>query len=188
MIFHGGRLDGNLVKDMFEVMQPLLFEMARLAIERRRPEQIEALRALRDVIADERRDREERFASVRELQVLLSDMTQNRVWQMLARRMRAFLASEPLRETRRRLRRDPARVVAIVDACLGAIDAGRPDDAIAALRRLTNLFDPEWTAPAVRAPKPARRASPVDARTRRRTVRRAFVPASRATGKERHHE
>ena len=64
---------------------PLLFEMARLAIERRQPAHLDALRALRDVIADERREREERFAAVREVLVLLSDMTGNRVWQMLAR-------------------------------------------------------------------------------------------------------
>jgi len=139
MIFHGGRVDAELLRDMIQVMRPLLFEMSRLAIERFRPQQLDALRRLRNRIADETRDREERFAAVRELQVLLSDMTQNRVWQMLARRLRAFLASDPLRETRRRLKRDPAPVVLIIDACLAAIDAGRRADAVSRLRELIHL-------------------------------------------------
>ena len=136
MIFHGGRVDAALVAEMAEVMLPLLFEMARLAVERTQPAQLGELRRLRDLIADQARDREARFASGRDVLVLLSDMTGNRVWQMLARRSRALLASEPLRETRRRLRRDPGRVVPIIDASLAAVEAGRPDKAIAALRRL----------------------------------------------------
>ena len=108
---------------------------------------------LRDLIADETREREPRFASGRDVIVLLSDMTGNRVWQMLARRTRAFLASEPLREARRRLRRDPGRVVPIVDACLAAVDAGRPNEAIAALRRLiSHVGDTEFSP----TPTPAR--------------------------------
>ena len=139
MIFHGGRVDTDLLFEFAEVMLPLLFEMARLAIERRRPEPLRELRRLRDRIADATCDREERFASARDVLVLLSDMTGNRVWQMLARRTRTLLASEPMRETRRRLRRDPGRFVPIIDACLAAIDAGRPDEAIEALRHLISL-------------------------------------------------
>ena len=160
MIFHGGRVDGELLGQMTEVMMPLLFEMARLAIQRRRPEQLDALRRLRAAIADEDRDREARFASARDVLVLLSDMTGNRVWQMLARRTRAFLASEPMRETRRRLRRDPGRFVPIIDSCLAAVDAGRPDAAIAALRCLiSHVGDTElsvksrpWKAKGAEAP------------------------------------
>ena len=145
MIFHGGRIDGELLAEMTEVMMPLLFEMARLAIQRRRPEQLEALRRLRDAIADDGRDREARFASARDVLVLLSDMTRNRVWQMLARRTRALLASEPMREIRSRLRRDPGRFVPIIDGCLAAVDAGRPDAAIEALRRLiSHVGDTEF--------------------------------------------
>jgi GntR family transcriptional repressor for pyruvate dehydrogenase complex len=139
MIFHGGRIDTDLLLEMAEVVTPLLFEMARLAIERRRPAQLATLRRLRDLIADEGREREARHASARDLIVLLSDMTDNRVWQMLARRLRALLASEPLRETRRRLRRDPGRIVPIIDTCLAAIDAGRPDEAVRAARRIITL-------------------------------------------------
>jgi DNA-binding FadR family transcriptional regulator len=139
MIFHSGRIDTPVLVEFTEVMLPLLFEMARLALERQRPEQLHVLRRLRDAIADDRRDREDRFAAARDVLVLLSDMTRNRVWQMLARRTRSLLASAPMRETRRRLRRDPGRIVPVIDACLAAIDAGRPDDAIGALRRFISL-------------------------------------------------
>ena len=139
MIFHGGRVDTSVLCELAEVMTPLLFEMARLAIERRRPSQLDALRRLRDQIADEGRAREERFAASRDLIVLLSDMTRNRVWQMLARRLRVLLASEPMGEARRRLRRDPGRIVPIIDTCLAAIDAGRRADAVRRLRELIHL-------------------------------------------------
>jgi len=139
MIFHGGRVDTGLLLELAEVTMPLLFEMARLAIVRCHPPQLRRLRQLRDQIADDRRAREARFASSRDLIVLLSDMTGNRVWQMLARRLRTLLASEPLRAARHTLRRDPGRVVPIIDTCLAALDAGRPDDAISALRRIITL-------------------------------------------------
>ncbi len=139
MIFHGGRIDADMLVELAEVMMPLLCEMARLAIARRRPGQIDELRRLRDLIADESREREARFAAARDVLVQLADMTANRVWQMLARRTRTLLASEPLRETRRRLRRDPGRLVPIIDASLAAIDAGRPDEALAALHRLITV-------------------------------------------------
>ena len=40
MIFHGGRLDAELVHQLAEVVLPLLFEMARLAIARYRPAEL----------------------------------------------------------------------------------------------------------------------------------------------------
>ena len=97
------------------------------------------LQRLRDTIADTRLEAEQRFGAGRDLIVFLADLTRNRVWQMLARRVRAFLASEPLRETRRRLRRDPGRVVPVIDACIAAIQAGRPADAVSALREALRL-------------------------------------------------
>jgi GntR family transcriptional repressor for pyruvate dehydrogenase complex len=140
MIFHGGRVNAEVVVEMAEVIMPLLFEMARLAIARRDPEGLRELRRLRDLIADAARDREDRFAAARDTIVVLADMTKNRVWQMLSRRLRALLASEPLRETRRRLNRDPGRLVPIIDASLVAIEQGRPDDALAALRDLISVI------------------------------------------------
>src|SRR4051812_519972 len=95
MIFHRGRIDVQAFVEFSEVMLPLLYEMARLAVARHAPPQIDALRALRDVIADGERPREDRFAAGRDVLVLLSDMTGNRVWQMLARRTRGLLASAP---------------------------------------------------------------------------------------------
>ena len=155
MIFHGGRIDALLVAELAEVMMPLLFEMARLAVARRRPGQLDALRRLRDVIADTRRDRETRFAAARDTLVLLSDMSANRVWQMLARRTRALLASEPLRETRRRLKRDPDRLVPMIDAALAAIDAGRPDDALTAMRALITVLGDTGFSSSGRPARPA---------------------------------
>jgi DNA-binding FadR family transcriptional regulator len=136
MIFHGGRVDVALAEEMTEVLRPLLVDMARLAIERRRPEHLGTLRALRDRIADDRLEREERFRALRDLFVQLSDMTRNRVWQMLARRLRAFLASVPLQEARRRMRRDPGCYVTLIDGCLAALDADRTHEAIQALQQL----------------------------------------------------
>ena len=105
---------------------PLLFEMARLAIERHRPAQLDALRRLRGVIADESREREERFAAARDVLVLLSDMTQQpRLADAGAAGAR--LCSRRSRCARRaaRLRRDPGRLVPIIDACLRAVERGR---------------------------------------------------------------
>ena len=79
-------------------------------------------------------------------------MTANRVWQMLARRTRAFLASPPLAETRRRLRRDPGRIVPVIDACLAALEAGRTADAVDAVQRILQLVgDPHAELRARRA-------------------------------------
>src|SRR5262249_36351271 len=139
MIFHGGRIDADMLVETFEVVLPLLFEMARLAIARPQPEGRSELRRLRDTIADQRLDREERFGAARDVLVVLADMTRNRVWQMLARRARTLLASEPMRETRRRLRRDPGRLVPLIDTCLAAIDADQPVEALDALHRLITV-------------------------------------------------
>lgn len=139
MIFHRDRIDLSILQQMGEVMLPVLFDMARLAVERYQPEQLVELRTLRDVIADEQLEREARFAALRDVIVLLADMTRNRIWQMLARRTRSLLESPPLRESRRRLKRDPSRFVPIIDACLKALDAGRPQHAIQELRRLITL-------------------------------------------------
>jgi len=135
MIFRDDHIDPQMMAEMREVMQPLLFEMARLALIRSNDGHIEQLRTLRNAIADSELDTESRFAAARELLVSLSDMTGNRVWQMLARRARALLASEPLRQARRRLRRDPSRLVGLIDSCLEHRAAGRADEALKALRR-----------------------------------------------------
>ena len=139
IIFHGGRIDADALVETAEVMIPLLGEMARLAIERHRPDERDELRRLRDLIADQRLDREQRFGAARDILVALADMSRNRVWQMLARRTRTLLASEPMRETRRRLRRDPGRLVPLIDTCLAAIEAGRPAEALDALRSLIGV-------------------------------------------------
>jgi len=135
LIHRGGRLDPQALAEAFEVLMPLFFEMARLAIVRARPKHLEALRELRAMIADERAEREARFEAGRAVLVLISDMTGNRVWQMMARKVREFLRSEPMRQARHALRRDPGLIVPIIDRCVAALEAGRPDDAIAALRR-----------------------------------------------------
>ena len=140
MIFHGGRIDMALVAEMAEVMRPLLLEMGRLAIARCRPADLVALRRFRDVAADASRDREERFAAMHELFVLLADMTRNRVWQMLARRLRALFRQASLRAVRGRMRRDPGRFVPLVDACLDALEAGRRADAAAGFQELIQLL------------------------------------------------
>jgi GntR family transcriptional regulator, transcriptional repressor for pyruvate dehydrogenase complex len=145
LVFRSGRVDGAALGEVLEVMHPLLCEMGRLALQRFEPQQLDELRGLRDRIADEGLEREERFGAARDVLVLLSDMTRNRVWQMLARRARSLLASAPMREVRQRLRRDPGRVVPIIDSCLAAIDGGRPQEALAPLRRMIDLFG-EWSA------------------------------------------
>jgi GntR family transcriptional repressor for pyruvate dehydrogenase complex len=136
MIFHGGRLDVSLLGELNEVIFPLLAEMGRLAIARRRPGDVRELRRLRDVVADEARGREARFGALRDILVLLSDMTRNRVWQMLARRTRVLLASAPMCEARERLRRDPGRLAPLIDTCLDALESGKPAAAQEALDRL----------------------------------------------------
>ena len=136
MILRGDKFDADLLADLGEAMMPLLLEMGRLALERHRPEQLDALRRVRDRAADGSLTPEQRGAALRDLLVLLSDMTGNRVWQMLARRTRDFLGADPLRETRNRLRHDPGRLVPSIDDCLEAIAAGRREDAVLALQRV----------------------------------------------------
>jgi DNA-binding FadR family transcriptional regulator len=136
MIFHGGRIDLALVAEMAEVMRPLLLEMGRLAIERCRPDDLVTIRRFRDVAADDARPRQERFAAIHELFVLLADMTRNRVWQILARRLRALFDQAPVRAARERLRRDPGRFVPLIDGCLAALAARRTADAVASLQQL----------------------------------------------------
>jgi len=140
MIFHGGRIDMALVGEMAEVMRPLLLEMGRLAIERCRPADLVALRRFRDVAGDASREREERFNAMHELFVVLADMTRNRVWQMLARRLRALFRQASLRAVRGRMRRDPGRFVPLVDACRDALEAGRPADAAVGFQELIQLL------------------------------------------------
>jgi GntR family transcriptional regulator, transcriptional repressor for pyruvate dehydrogenase complex len=140
MIFHGGRIDVALMADLLEVVTPLLAEMGRLAIERLEPSDLAALHRLRDRVADPTRAREERATALRDVVVLLSDMSRNRVWQMLARRMRAFLASPPLRAARDRLGSDPGLLVPIMDTCLDELAAGRKERAIGELQRLLSLL------------------------------------------------
>lgn len=127
MIFHGHTIHLSLLSELVEVMAPMLLEMGRLAIERHTPEQLQELRRLRDQLAGDPADRHE---VLREIVVLLSDMTRNTIWQMLARRMRAFLEAPPLAGARRRYGRDPARHLPKIDACLAAIEAGRREDAV----------------------------------------------------------
>lgn len=143
MIHRGGHTDAQAMADVAEVLTPLFLEMATQAVARHRPPQLAALRALRAVIADVGREREVRFEASRQVFELVSDMTGNRVWQMLARRTTAFLRSEPMRQARRDLRRDPGRVVPLMDRCLAALDAGRPSDALAALQEVLAAVGPE---------------------------------------------
>ena len=140
MIFHGGRIDVALVAEMAEVMRPLLLELGRLAIERYRPEDLATIRRFRDVAADESLDREERYAAIHEIFVFLADMARNRVWQILARRLRALFRQEPLRVARARFRRDPGRFIPLIDDCLAALAAGRKRSATTTLQRLIGLL------------------------------------------------
>lgn len=134
IIHRGGRTDARAMAEVAEVLNPLFLEMARLAIARHRPAQLAALRDLRDAIADDGREPEVRFEAARQVFELVADMTANPVWQMLARKTTEFLRSEPMRQARRDLRRDPGHVVPIMDRCLAALVAGRPDAALAALQ------------------------------------------------------
>ncbi len=136
MIFHGNRVDTALMAEMNEVVMPMLLEMGRLAIERRRPEHLQEIKALRDVAADEKQSPGERMRAFHDLLVLLSDMSRNRVWQMLARRMYALLRSEPLQAARERLGRNPGRLVPALDRAVAALDANRDHEAVKALHDL----------------------------------------------------
>ena len=159
MISRGGRVDLGLVAEMTEVMRPMLLEMGRLAIERCRPADLPAIRALRDVVADGARDREARFQALHDLLVVLADLTRNRVWQMVARRLRNLLRQPPLATARARLRRDPARFVPRIDACLDALDRKRPAEAATALQRLIAVLGDVGADLDQRPPKPRARGA-----------------------------
>src|SRR5262245_28703961 len=96
LIHRAGRTDRQAVADVTEVIMPLFFDMARLAIDRCTPAHLDILRRLRTVIADGAREREERFEGVSRVLIVISDMTGHRVWQMLARKPAAFLRSEAM--------------------------------------------------------------------------------------------
>jgi DNA-binding FadR family transcriptional regulator len=98
------------------------------------------MRRFRDVVGDAGRDREERFAAMHELFVVLADMTRNRVWQILARRIRALFRQASLRAVRGRMRRDPSRFVPLVDACLDALETGCRADAAVGFQELIQLL------------------------------------------------
>ncbi|HZR79518.1 MAG TPA: GntR family transcriptional regulator [Candidatus Binatia bacterium] len=159
MVLHGDRLDADLLAELGEVMMPLLLEMGRLAIERHEPRQVSELRRLRDVVADDSLQREERAAGLRDILVLLSDMTGNRVWQMLARKTRSFLAADALRETRSRLRVEPGRLVPAIDDCLAALAAGRRADAVLALHHVIQRVGEHMLQARLAQPASARRAA-----------------------------
>lgn len=135
-IFRAGRVDLAMLAELTEVMGPLLLEMGRLAIERCRPSDIEELRRLRAIFGDASREHEERARALHDVLVVLSDMTGNRVWQMLARRTHAFLQAEPLREARGRMRRDPGRLAPAMDEALAALEAGHEKEALEALEQI----------------------------------------------------
>ncbi|MGH7814819.1 MAG: FadR/GntR family transcriptional regulator [Candidatus Binataceae bacterium] len=149
MIFHGGQVDRRALGELYELARPLCFELARLAIERYRPEHLAELRRLRDRIADDGRDREERFEAARDLMVALADVTRNRFWQMLARRLRAMLASPPMRQARTRLRNDPGFFtplvdpgffIPLIDRCLDAVERGHREAAVLAAREFFEMI------------------------------------------------
>lgn len=140
MIYRGARVDTAMLVEVTEVIRPLMLEMARLAVERHGPEQLAQIGRLRDIVADASREREERFVAAREVVVVLSDMTKNRVWQMLARQTRNLLASPPLREARRSAARDPGEIVPLIDRCVEAISSGQPQVALRALKSFVDYL------------------------------------------------
>ena len=187
MIFHGGRIDAALLAEMAEVMTPLLLRDG--AAGHRAPAAGAARGAAPRcaiVIADEARDREERFASARELLVLLSDMTGNRVWQMLARRTaRASCARSRCARRARGCAAIRAASCRSSTRCLAALDAGRPDDAIAraaplhhARRRHRTRRVPRRTRPRRDRERVATQRRHRDERVHRRR-RRPRSPSSR---------
>lgn len=159
MIFHGGRIDLDLLADMNDVIRPMLLEMGRLAIERCRPGDLAPLKELRATVADTSLELEDRSRALRDVIVVLADMTQNRVWQMLARRTHAFLSAEPLREARGRLRPDPGRLLPAMDDAIAAMEAGRTQDAVAALHEVIRTVG-DTTVSIVRARSTRNRREP----------------------------
>ena len=144
MIFHGGRVDVSVMLELLEVIRPILFETARLGLERSAEEQIEGLRVLSTRMADEQLGQEERAAAGREVVVALADMTGNRVWQMIGRWLQALLASQQLQETGRRIRGDHGRVAAFLGDCIDHHKAGRHGKALAAARLAVDALGKEF--------------------------------------------
>lgn len=144
MIFRHGQIDLKVVRDLHEVVRPMLYEMARLALDRATESHAGRLRELSRLMADEARDREGRAAAAHDLLVAIADMTGNRVWQMLARRVRALLSSQPLRETRQRINRDLKKLSAIVEECMAHRAAKRSDAALQSLRRAIDFLGAEF--------------------------------------------
>ncbi len=144
MIFHGGRVDVRVMIELLEVIRPLLFEIARLGLERSSEEQIEGLRVLSARMANEELKEEDRGAAGREIMVAIADMTGNRVWQMIARWLRALMATPQLRETHRRIRTDHGRVATFLGDCIGHHKAGRHGKALAAARLALDALGKEF--------------------------------------------
>lgn len=140
MIFRNGRIDTTLLREMQEVVSVLLYDMARVAVERVNEEHLGELERWRNRLANDSLPREERFAAARAIMVLVADATGNRVWQMVARRLCHLLASPPMRETRERLQLDPSPLVSVIDSCVEAIAAGKPKEAVSRLREAFRLL------------------------------------------------
>ncbi|HUO04157.1 MAG TPA: GntR family transcriptional regulator [Candidatus Binataceae bacterium] len=140
MIFHGGRVDAGVLQEVLEVTRPLVFEMAKLALERSTKVQIEALSALSGRMGDEDLEDDDRAAAGRDLLVAIADMTGNRVWRMLARRLQALLASDPLQEARRGVRKNHTRLAVFVSESIEHHKAGRREKALGALRRALEVL------------------------------------------------
>lgn len=161
MIFRNGRIDVGLLREMQEVVSVMLYEMARVAVDRVGPEHLRQLKKWRATLADRTKPREQRFEAARAIMVLVADATGNRVWQMVARRLRTLLASPPLQQARERLELDPEPLVSVIDSCVAAIEAGRPKEAVARLREAFRLLGESSVgvplAPAAPVAKSARR-------------------------------
>ena len=139
MVFHGGAVDYDLIEDLQDVMGPLLNELGRVAIERMTADGLAELKVLRDELADPDRTRDERGFALRSVIVVLSDIAGNRVWQMLARRVREFLGAPEFRAARAQLGRDPILFVPMIDGLLESLEAGRNEEAIRDLQHLLHI-------------------------------------------------
>lgn len=144
LVYRRGRVDPAGLRDLLEVTTPLLVELARAAVRRCRADHLERLRELREVMADRALADEVRFAAARETLIVIADATGNRVWQIIARQVRALLESPPFVAARARLRRDPGRLAAALDACLDALGEGDRARAVDAAERIVR-----WLATSV---------------------------------------
>ena len=147
MIFHRRRIDLRTIAELLEVVRPLLLEMARLALVRANREQIDKLHALSVLMAGERPDHQPHSATAQEALLLLSDMTGNRVWQMLARRLRILLGSEALLKMRERIPVDFSRLSALLNDSVEHHLAGRADQALGSMRKAVELVSERYAGP-----------------------------------------